>query len=292
MGQGQSDNAEHAGEREPQPTVTTPGGSVTCGDSIARHRLGFTLLELLAVLAIVSFLVAILLPVHHLARKNARLLSCGSNLKQLALAWGIYLDDHEGRFYQGINANVNYGGWMGIRGWWPRPLNRYLGFTDSNDVGERNARVFCCPSDRGGIPGAFLRERAYRVLGTSYQTNIFLIGQDSCGAFSEHTQELDLAIAARLPDLRRSRVTANPSRLLLMGDYGWINQWKPLPHPYPEWKELAEWHGKADGHSMAFLDGHVGYTTIRKGYYVTSSYCVLPFAELFSLAMEVQGLAE
>ena len=144
------------------------------------------------------------------------------------------------------------------------------------------------PSDSGGIPGAFLREKAYLVNGTSYQTNIFLIGQNSCGAFSEKTKILDQEISQRLTNLNRSSVT-NPSLLLLIGDYGWINQWQPAPHPEQEWKELAEWHGKADHHSMAFLDGHVEFLNIRKGFYVTSQYWVLPFEELRELAIEVQG---
>ena len=58
------------------------------------------------------------------------------------------------------------------------------------------------------------------------------------------------------------------------------------------WKELAEWHRKADYHNMAFLDGHVRFQNIRKGFYVTSEYWVLPFEELKELALEVQGPVE
>ncbi len=254
-----------------------------------RNKLvGFTLIELLVVISIIALLLAILLPSLNLARVIARRMGCGSNLKQLSLAWTMYLDDHDGRFYQGIRANLDYGGWRGIKDWWPRPLNSYVGFGDPNAVTQNNARLFCCPSDRGGIPGAFLREKAYVVHGTSYQTNILLIGQDRCGAFSEKTKVLDQQISQRLTALNR-RSLANPSLLLLIGDYGWINQWQPTPHPYQEWKELAEWHGKADHHSMAFLDGHVGFLNIRKGYYVTSEYWVLPFEGLRELALEVQG---
>jgi prepilin-type N-terminal cleavage/methylation domain-containing protein/prepilin-type processing-associated H-X9-DG protein len=250
--------------------------------------IGFTLIELLVVIAIVALLLAILLPSLSMAKVSAKRITCGSNLKQLSLAWMTYLDNYDGYFYQGIRANLDYGGWRGLKNWWPRPLNKYVGFSDPNGVNQDSAKVFCCPADRGGVPGAFLREKAYRVNGTSYQTNIFLIGQDRCGAFSEKTKILDQGISQRLTNLNRSSV-ANPSVVLLIGDFGWINQWNPTPLPQQEWKELAEWHGKADYHNMAFLDGHVNFQKIRKGFYVTSEYWVLPFQELYSLAIEVQG---
>jgi hypothetical protein len=43
---------------------------------------------------------------------------------------------------------------------------------------------------------------------------------------------------------------------------------------------------------MAFLDGHVKFLNIRKGYYVTSEYLVLPFEDLRELALQVQGPSE
>jgi prepilin-type N-terminal cleavage/methylation domain-containing protein/prepilin-type processing-associated H-X9-DG protein len=267
------------------------GKPIICDRSLLVHSRGFTLIELLVVVAVIAVLLAILMPALSRARALGKRVACGGNLRQLAVAWNNYLTDNNGRFYQGINANISYGGWKGLRGWWPRPLNRYaLGAAvDAND--RQGARLFHCPADRGGVPGGSLRELVYDLHGTSYQTNIFLIGQDSCTPFSERTAELDVAIAAQLPGLNINRV-ASHTRLLLIGDYGWINQWKPRPHPQVEWKELAEWHGKADCHNMAFLDGHVAFTKIQKGFYVTSEYCVLPFQSLYGLAEQVQGPAQ
>lgn len=248
---------------------------------------GFTLVELLVVISIIAVLLAILMPALSYTKVIARRMKCCANLRQLSMAWKLYLDDHDGQFYQGLNANLNYGGWEGYKGWLSRPLNPYVSLPlDVNDPTQ--AKVFQCPADQGGVPGAFFREKAFDTCGTSYQTNIFLIGQNRCGKFSTQTQELDAAISDRLPNLNETRV-GNPSRTVLMGDYGWINQWKPKAHPLPEWKTQAEWHGKEDLHGMAFLDGHTQSLLIEKGMYVTKDYVVVPFEDLYGLAKEVQG---
>ena len=56
---------------------------------------GFTLIELLVVIAIIAILAAILFPVFAKAREKARQASCQSNLKQLALAARMYVQDYD-----------------------------------------------------------------------------------------------------------------------------------------------------------------------------------------------------
>ena len=220
-------------------------------------RCGFTLIELLVVIAIIAMLLAVLMPALRKVRQVSKQVFCQSNLKQLTTAWHMFLDDNNQHFYQGVNANLNYGGWRGIKGQvpseqWPayRPLNTYLALPTDLKT-DKNTAVFCCPSDRGGFRPALVHEKVYKAVGTSYQTNIFLVGQNKCGSFSSWTSELDTQISERLNKMTLLRAS-KPSLLLLIGDYGWINQWKPRTDPKPEWKALAEWHGKEDWHNLSY----------------------------------------
>ncbi len=61
---------------------------------VRRHR-GFTLIELLVVIAIIGILAAMLFPVFARARESARKIQCLSNVKNLALAFQMYLTDYD-----------------------------------------------------------------------------------------------------------------------------------------------------------------------------------------------------
>jgi len=69
-------------------------------------RRGFTLIELLVVIAILAILAAILFPVFAHAREKARQTSCLSNLKQLATATQMYLQDYDSIFPSQSSAYV------------------------------------------------------------------------------------------------------------------------------------------------------------------------------------------
>jgi prepilin-type N-terminal cleavage/methylation domain-containing protein/prepilin-type processing-associated H-X9-DG protein len=63
------------------------------------RRMGraFTLIELLVVIALIAVLAAMLLPVLNQARARAQGFQSVNNTRQLALAWFLYADDHNGR---------------------------------------------------------------------------------------------------------------------------------------------------------------------------------------------------
>src|SRR5215467_480464 len=68
---------------------------VVLPQSNLQPRRGFTLIELLVVIAIIAILAAILFPVFAQAREKARAVSCLSNMKQVDLAWQMYLQDYD-----------------------------------------------------------------------------------------------------------------------------------------------------------------------------------------------------
>lgn len=65
-------------------------------DMMPRPRpTGFTLIEILVVIAIIAILAAILFPVFAQARESARQTMCGSNMRQLGLAMRMYITDYD-----------------------------------------------------------------------------------------------------------------------------------------------------------------------------------------------------
>ena len=97
---------------------------------------GFTLLELLAVIAIIGILAAILLPALGRAREAARRASCANNLKQWGLVFKLYTsEDQAGRF--------------------PRQSSTpFFLFVESRDVYPdywTDYEIALCPSDTGHV---------------------------------------------------------------------------------------------------------------------------------------------
>ena len=71
----------------------------------------FSLIELLVVIAVIAVLAALLLPSLSSAKGRAYNSNCRSNLRQLSIAFSLYLDD-EGCFPLGTSGN-GLGSWQG-----------------------------------------------------------------------------------------------------------------------------------------------------------------------------------
>lgn len=109
---------------------------------LVTHRKGMTLVELLVVFAIISLLVALVLPAVMASREAARRMTCQNHLKQLALACQEFHDGHR-RFPPGRSG--------GAIGWGPDSpawswLAEILPYVDQGSIYEQ-----------GGIPAATLR---------------------------------------------------------------------------------------------------------------------------------------
>lgn len=63
-----------------------------------KNKTAFTLIELLVVIGILSLLMALLLPALSSARQLAKGVGCMSNLRQMAFAAQMHVDDHDGYY--------------------------------------------------------------------------------------------------------------------------------------------------------------------------------------------------
>ena len=139
---------------------------------MARQRTGFTLIELLVVIAIIAILASILFPVFSRARAKARETQCKSNLRQIGLAFAMYIDDHEG-LLPPCEDGMTYSTL-----WSHNPREVLNSWHDLLMPYSRNADLFACPDqtkNRIGIPepGHGMNE----ALGRSFEGGVYAPSQ-------------------------------------------------------------------------------------------------------------------
>ena len=110
----------------------------------SRFEHAFTLIELLVVIALIAILAALLLPALARAKVVSRQVACLSNLRQVGLAFSLYLGDHEDRFAdrRDLKTVLGYKPWSD----WPKsdPRGGWAAVVLSNQSG--NDRVWTCPA--------------------------------------------------------------------------------------------------------------------------------------------------
>jgi prepilin-type N-terminal cleavage/methylation domain-containing protein/prepilin-type processing-associated H-X9-DG protein len=153
---------------------------------------GFTLLELLVVLAIVAVLAALLLPALAQAKAKVRRVECMARAKQWTAAFRMYVDDHDGwiprECYEPL-GEVTLNNWSQVKG-----RLQANDTTDSHDVwynalpeylGEQPASSFAAPPKRRDFyqkrnlihcPEARFPSYAYRP---NYQFPLFSMAMNS-----------------------------------------------------------------------------------------------------------------
>jgi len=246
-----------------------------------RKSKGFSLVELLVVMGIISLLISILLPSISRSRESARSVKCLSNLRQIGQATQMYLHENKGSFFlralnDGPNPDDNYATlfrFVGSPGENPyngnanpykfggnkRYLNQYLNTSDTNDQA-----VWICPTDPG----------LYKFTGTSYGANLFV---------KKTATEPDVKGLA-LDDLQSIKVTQikNSSSFVVAAEHGanqlaWLNggstnELGKISGVQVLTPAAMFWHSKSRTWNVLFADGHCGAVDIKASTLSTSEY--------------------
>src|SRR4051812_12917621 len=109
---------------------------------------GFTLVEMLAVIAIVSILAALLLPTLGRTQAKARRVQCLANLQQTGVGFHSFLHDHTDNFPMQVSTNAG-GTAESLLVGYRAGVEFYFSYTHfqalSNDLAT--PRIFACPTD-------------------------------------------------------------------------------------------------------------------------------------------------
>jgi prepilin-type N-terminal cleavage/methylation domain-containing protein/prepilin-type processing-associated H-X9-DG protein len=211
-------------------------------------RQGFTLVELLVVLAIIGILASMTFSVFSRVRDVGRRASCLSNLKQLGLGIQQYSQDHDEKL-----PNAAHGGDLGVAqdGVWmyysEYPANNgnkdtFVPSRSSIFTYVKSKQVFVCPSDGNGYTSG--NTYAYNSCLTSPAEGQSVWPGKSLAQFDNSADTLLLAEES-------DRGTTNDGLFNMFG-------------PGPGWDYASYATRHVGGSCVAFLDGHAKYYTYSR----------------------------
>lgn len=213
---------------------------------------GFSLIELLVVVALIGLLSVILVPAVTRGVHAAKGAACASNLKQMYGAYVMYLDDHGGRFFKWREETDE-----GIQWYWG--LETGGGGEGSRGLDKSRAKLASYFDHVGGVeicPSLPYEEPYFKpkfdIASYGYALNIYLIADTppnrACGI-------------TRFADIR------TPAETITWGDSAQVNSWQAPASPdnpmLEEWYYLSAapppgFHFRhAGGANMVMADGAV-----------------------------------
>lgn len=195
-------------------------------------RRGFSLVEMLVVIATIAVLAAMLFPILQAAQGKARDATCASNIHEMSLAVQMYAQDHDGVFPVSYVA---------------RKTGPYYSWRQTVQPYVRNTDIFMCPSSVTKGPKAaelppWLRH-GYAMNGWLSAPNLLSIGGGAGRPVSESA-------------------VGEPSKTILLSDAGYSNCPVALDLDHYEWLGMQEQPLPSQRHTgrtatFCFVDGHV-----------------------------------
>jgi prepilin-type N-terminal cleavage/methylation domain-containing protein/prepilin-type processing-associated H-X9-DG protein len=234
----------------------------------SRTGRGFTLVELLVVIAVIAILAALLLPTLAKAKHSAKSAGCKSNLRQLALALNMYVNDYDK--YPGNGAMYSAGAFRGIWAGGMNWLNPYLGGRYDSEAlssqyywADGRRTVFSCPAVKPRYyPGLFGAQGltvydlnyGYNELGTGWKDGSLRLGLgftvEVIGFAQGGFGPLGARCFVKPGDLR------SPGDMMAIGDGG---NWLVPNYPGYAKSSLRGPHPKG-GVNVLLCDSHVEYS--------------------------------
>jgi prepilin-type N-terminal cleavage/methylation domain-containing protein/prepilin-type processing-associated H-X9-DG protein len=220
-----------------------------------KNRNGFTLLELLVVVAIIAILIALLLPAISRAKDKTKQTVCKNNLQQISLGIHMYLDDQNNGSPGNTNA-ANYPilSWTDYRGL----IKDYIGVKGAASPQDM---VFACPADSffcdmsghgRGLVRQPMHEQSDHAF-TSYAYNAAQFTTPSRTNAPPTTNYYGIA-GRRLESVPHSTTTVLIAEMPAFAPYSWHEPKRPFS------KDNATFNDAKN--MVSFVDGHVSYLKI------------------------------
>jgi prepilin-type processing-associated H-X9-DG protein/prepilin-type N-terminal cleavage/methylation domain-containing protein len=219
------------------------------------RRRGFSLIELLVVISIVSLLAGMLLPALKQARESARTASCTSNLRQIGLATQMYLDDY-GRFFsyqQPVNGGMLW--YFGLESpYCPGCASgaRHIDLTKAKlyPYFQTVHGIEVCPSYNHYSP---LWRKKFDQITDGYGLNQLLFGKSLNDLTNSPAQVVCFADAADVNTIQSPASSAHP----MLEEFYYV-------HPYNN--QIPTTHFRHNGRAnVLFCDGHVDSMPMAPG---------------------------
>lgn len=228
----------------------------------SRTGRGFTLLELLVVIALIAVLAAMLMPVLNRARARTQGFQSVSNTRQLTLGWLLYSDDYNGRLpYNLGGANGGKSPAMKTNAnWVNNNLTWELDSDNTNNASlteaslgpyvSKSAQIYRCPSDR--VLSGVQRDAGWSHRVRSYSMNAMVGDAGELSSTGNNQNNPHYIQFFRITDIPRPTdifvfVEEHPDSVndgYFLNKF-YVNHWIDLP--------ASEHNGAAP---FAFADGH------------------------------------